>query len=275
MQHGEGVTLGVRTTTLPSSQPFLQARTVGETVRFLRARRGFDQIDLAKACGWRDASAVSRIETDCIRRPTRRTLHKLTEALADTETTGPKGRVRAALYLAAGHLPTEADVTALKKSLPPIEAWPQPAGLLDFGWNVWRANDGLRRLIGLSGDPDGRHLMEIILDPDNSLQDANRESLAKSAAALFRLDTAERAGERWFQALLSRLRAVPDFPALWRRAPKSAPALLERRWRAEIGDEAWGVSRFVVTADPRLWVAQFTPESASSQRHADQLLRAR
>ena len=56
----------------------MQLETVGEIVRVLRSRLDLEQVELARACGWRDASAVSRIETDRIH-PTRRTLLKLAE----------------------------------------------------------------------------------------------------------------------------------------------------------------------------------------------------
>src|SRR5207247_1583867 len=99
----------------------LQLETVGEIVRLLRTRRNLEQIELAQACGWRDASAVSRIETDRIR-PTRRTLVKLADSLAGDET-GERHELRSWLFLAAGILPAREEIEALGVAIPAIESW--------------------------------------------------------------------------------------------------------------------------------------------------------
>src|ERR1051325_11655209 len=112
----------------------MQLETVGEIVRTLRSRRDLEQVELARACGWRDASAVSRIETDRIR-PTRRTLLKLAENLADPAVTGTAKEIRAWLFLAAGILPTASEVDELVLQIPDLESWQYPASVMDFGWH--------------------------------------------------------------------------------------------------------------------------------------------
>src|SRR6266542_5407852 len=126
----------------------MQLETVEEIVRVLRSRLDLEQVELARACGWRDASAVSRIETDRIH-PTRRTLLKLAENLSDPNVTGTDKEIRAWLFLAAGILPTVREVEELGSQIPSIEGWPQPATVMDFGWTLWRANERFREALGV------------------------------------------------------------------------------------------------------------------------------
>ena len=138
----------------------MQLETVGEIVRVLRSRLDLEQVELARACGWRDASAVSRIETDRIH-PTRRTLLKLAENLSRPDVTGTPAEVRAWLFLAAGILPTAREVDELGDRLPDIESLPHPASIMDFGWYVWRTNEWLRKGAGLPEKLVGRNYVEV------------------------------------------------------------------------------------------------------------------
>lgn len=72
----------------------LHPETTGELLLLLRRRAELDQVEIARRCGWTDASAVSRLETGVIRRPQRATLDKLAKALAGRKT-GSVRQVRA------------------------------------------------------------------------------------------------------------------------------------------------------------------------------------
>lgn len=257
----------------PATQPSMQLRTVGEVVRTLRNRRDLEQVTLAQRCGWRDASAVSRIETDRVR-PTRRTLLKLAEALADPESTGTAEQVQGMLFLASGILPTRAEIGSMGPRLPLIHSWSQPAAIYDFGWHLWDANDLYRRVIGGPQRPRGRHLLELLFDPGHPLRTAapkDWEALCREAIGFFRLDTAQYRERRWYQTLLEGLRRKPGFDELWRDAPTSSPSTVAGAWQAEHTNGVWGVIKLTVTADPRLWAALLVPEDGRSARWMDEL----
>src|SRR5438445_12014885 len=141
----------------------MQLETVGEIARVVRSRLGLEQVELARACGWRDASAVSRIETDRIH-PTRRTLLKLADNLARPAVTGSPSEVRAWLFLAAGILPTAREVDELGDKIPDIDGLPHPASILDFGWYLWRANEWMVKGVGLPERHIGRHYVEMYFE---------------------------------------------------------------------------------------------------------------
>jgi transcriptional regulator with XRE-family HTH domain len=243
----------------------MQLETVGEIVRVLRSRRGLEQVELARACGWRDASAVSRIETDRIK-PTRRTLLKLSQNLADG-TTGPASEILAWLFQAAGVLPTPRDVEAVESQLPPIDRWIQPAILQDFGWYTWRANEPFRALTGLPERYVGRNYLEMLFEAGGSMRArlADRwERVAKMAVQEFRIQTDRRASQRWHRKLLVTLEPLPDFARIWGTAGIVAAAGIVFNWSrssTEVG--SIGMMRSHVIADPRLWVTQLVPEDAS------------
>jgi len=238
----------------------MQLETVGEIVRVLRSRLGLEQVELARACGWRDASAVSRIETDRIR-PTRRTLLKLADNLADPAVTGTAAEVRAWLFLAAGILPTAREVDELGDRIPDIENLPHPASVMDFGWYVWRTNEWLRKGAGLPEKHIGRNYIELWFEQDSSVRkhfgDLWRE-LALVLVAQFRDDTARRHEQRWFGKLLTNLRALPDFDEFWDNAAEEPSSVVG--WTStSVEGGVIGAIRSPLMADPRFIVGQILP----------------
>lgn len=239
----------------------MQLETVGEIVRVLRSRLDLEQVELARACGWRDASAVSRIETDRIR-PTRRTLLKLADNLADPSKTGTAAEVRAWLFLAAGILPTAREVDELGDRLPDIESLPHPASIMDFGWNVWRTNEWLRKGAGLPEKHVGRNYIEVWFEQDGSVRKHFGDlwpELASVLVSQFREDTARRSGQRWFGKLHSTLRTLPDFEKIWDSA--SSEDVNAFGWsHTSVEGGSIGAVRSPLTADPRLIVGHIVPE---------------
>lgn len=249
----------------------LQVETVGELLRILRARRGLEQIRLARACGWKDASAVSRMEKDRVD-PTRKTLVKLADNLADPATTGTSAELRAAFFLAAGLLPTANEVADLKPRMPEIEDLPHPASVMDFGWYLWRANERLRRGFGLPVRHTGRNYLEMFFEDHGSIR-AHLGSLWPELAPIlvgqFREETARRTGQRWFRRLLDRLREMPDFNAVWNN--HSAADHDAFGWsHTSIRGGMVGAVRTPLTADPRLIVGHILPEDPGGR---DQMLK--
>jgi transcriptional regulator with XRE-family HTH domain len=237
----------------------MELQTVGEIVRLLRGRRDMEQIALARACGWRDASAVSRIETDRIA-PTRRTLLKLAESLAG-DVNGSATEVRAWLFLAAGILPTREEVAAMQGAIPAIESWTQPALVMDLGWQVWRANPVFIHLLGFPPGFEGTNLLELIFG------DAVRDHLGPSwrraaAEALkqFRGETDHRAAQRWRRHLLADLQADADFKQLWNDCAPPDPNEIALRTRYSASMGSISMIRLTLAADPRLSIAQIVPE---------------
>jgi transcriptional regulator with XRE-family HTH domain len=243
----------------------MQLETVGEIVRVLRSRRGLEQVELARACGWRDASAVSRIETDRIK-PTRRTLLKLSQNLADPST-GPQAEILAWLFQASGVLPTPREIDAIASQLPLIESWIQPAIIQDFGWYTWRANEPFRVLTGLPERYVGRNYLEMLFEAEGSMRarlDDRWERVATMAVQEFRIQTERRATQRWHRKLLAALEPLPDFTRIWGTAGIVAAASMVFNWSRSASDSgAIAMVRSHVIADPRLWVTQVIAEDAS------------
>jgi transcriptional regulator with XRE-family HTH domain len=249
----------------------MQLETVGEIVRVLRSRLGLEQVELARACGWRDASAVSRIETDRIR-PTRRTLLKLADNLADPSVTGTAAEVRAWLFLAAGILPTAREVDELGVRMPDIENLPDPASIMDFGWNLWRTNERFRKGLGLPEKHIGRNYIEMFFEENSSIRKQFGEvwsTMAPLVVADFRQDTAHRSEQRWFGKLLATLGTLPDFEELWKTtAGREADAFGWSHTSFEGG--VIGAVRSHLTADPRLIVGRILPDDPDGR---DQMLK--
>lgn len=234
----------------------MQLRSVGEIVRVLRGRRHLEQLELARACGWRDASAVSRIETDRIS-PTRRTLLRLAENLADEATTGSVDEVRAWLFNAAGILPTKEDVERISDLLPAIEAWNQPALVIDFAWYVWRANTAYTRWLGFPPDYEGKNLLQLLFgDAVRAHLDGLWERAVSETVMLFRMDTEHRRDQRWYRTLLDTLSGDPDFARIWEQTAHTEPSgSMDGRAPASIS-----ILRLTLTAEPRLSLAQCLPD---------------
>ncbi len=242
----------------------MQLQTVGEIVRLLRTRRDLEQIELARACGWRDASAVSRIETDRIA-PTRRTLIKLADNLGDGVVNGSSDDVRAWLFLAAGILPTADDIARVSESIPAIEGWAQPALVLDFGWNVWRANHPIISWLALPPDFVGSNLLEIMFgDTVRAHLGSWWTSAAVEALRQFRGETDNRRDQRWHRALLARLNADRRFAELWDAAVPTEPNELSLRTRESPNMDPVSIIRITLAGDPRLTLAQIVPEARSA-----------
>jgi transcriptional regulator with XRE-family HTH domain len=235
--------------------------TVGEIVRVLRSRLGLEQVELAHACGWQDASPVSRIEKDHVH-PTRRTLQKLAENLADPAITGTPSEVRAWLFLAAGILPTAREVDELGARMPNIENLPHPATVFDFGWNVWRANELFREGTGLPEKHIGRNYVEMFFERKSSIRRQLGDLWVELAAVLvgqFREDTANRRQHRWFGRLLTSLRTLPDFEEIWISA--SSADANEQGWaHTPINGGRVGSVCSPLSADPRFIVRHILPE---------------
>lgn len=244
----------------------MQLETVGEIVRVLRSRLGLEQVELARACGWRDASAVSRIETDRIH-PTRRTLLKLADNLSKPDVTGTPSEVRAWLFLAAGILPTAREVDELGDKLPDIENWAHPASVLDFGWHLWRTNEWFARGIGLPDKHIGRNYVEMFFEPDGPVRKQFGDiwgDLARVLVSQFRNDNQRRSEQRWFVKLFARLVALPDFERMWNEASGEDASVFG--WtHASVDGGAVGAVRSHLMADPRLIVGQILPEDSDGR----------
>ncbi|HEX9713522.1 MAG TPA: helix-turn-helix domain-containing protein [Actinomycetota bacterium] len=251
-----------------TTQDTMQLETVGEIVRILRGRRDLEQVELARACGWRDASAVSRIETDRIR-PTRRTLVKLANALADENTTGARQDIQAWLFRAAGVLPTADEFQQLSEKLPRIETWGQPAMIMDFGWTLWTANDLAVKMLGLPARYSGRNYLELLFEAPGSVRShlGDRwELIAASTLMEFRAETDRQADRRWRVKLIARLMSMPDFDHLWEASQPSPRGEVFQRRRYQRGDGAVAMVRLTLTADPRLVLTHIIPEDQAMTR---------
>jgi transcriptional regulator with XRE-family HTH domain len=247
--------------------PTMQLQTVGEVVRVLRARLGLEQVELAHACGWRDASAVSRIETDRIH-PTRRTLLKLAENLSKPDITGTPSEVRAGLFLAAGILPTAREVDELGDRIPDISGWSYPASVTDFGWYIWRTNDLFARGLGLRANHIGRNYLELFFEEDSPVRKQFGDlwyDLAQVAVSSFRADNESRTGQRWFVKLRAKLASLPDFDKMWDAADGSAQNVMGWSSTSVDGGKVGGV-RAQLTADPRLIIGQFVPDDEAGRK---------
>ena len=244
----------------------MQLQTVGEVVRVLRSRLGLEQVELARSCGWRDASAVSRIETDRIH-PTRRTLLKLADNLSKPDITGTPTEVRAWLFLAAGILPTAREVEELGDKIPDIASWSYPASIMDFGWYVWRTNELFARGLGLPEKHVGRNYVEMFFEEDGPIRKqfgALWYDLAPITVSNFRADSEHRSEQRWFVKLRATLAALPDFDKMWEAAEGSAESVMGWSSTSVDGGKVGGL-RAQLTADPRLLVGQLVPDDEAGR----------
>jgi len=246
----------------------MHLETVGEIVRILRARLDLEQVELARGCGWRDASAVSRIETDRIR-PTRRTLTKLAQALANPTVTGPFEQIRAHLFRAAGILPVQDEVTAVASELPAIDEWAQPAFIMDFGWYIWRANALAGRMIGLPPGSQGKNYLELFFQPGGQARKTladGWERAARTTLADFKASTTRQTDRQWYKRLMMRLEDMPDLQRLWEQTDDAERGPVAHRRRTAIDDGIVGFVRLMLTADPRLTLVHVIPEDARTTR---------
>lgn len=237
-------------------------------MRVLRSRRHLEQVELARSCGWRDASAVSRIETDRIR-PTRRTLVRLAESLADPAVTGSAENVRAWLFYAAGILPTGEELTALGPDIPDIDAWSQPAVVIDFGWTIWRANPLFRTMLGLPDDVAGRNLLDLFFETNGSIRTHLGDRWERSAAATlrqFRSENDRKSHQRWYRGVVARLERSPDFRRLWDQATVNEPEQVSQRFRQTTSIGTFALLRMPLNVDPRLSLMHLVPEDAEAVR---------
>jgi transcriptional regulator with XRE-family HTH domain len=244
----------------------MQLETVGEVVRVLRSRLGLEQVELARKCGWRDASAVSRIETDRIH-PTRRTLLKLADNLSKPDVTGTAAEVRALLFLAAGNLPTAREIEELGDKLPDIASWSYPASIMDFGWYLWRANDLFTKGLGLPEKHIGRHYVEMFFEEDGPIRKQFGDiwgDLAQITVSNFRADTEHRTQQRWFVKLRASLGRLPDFEPMWNKAVGSTESVMGWSSTSVDGGKVGGL-RAQITADPRLIVGQLVPDDEAGR----------
>jgi transcriptional regulator with XRE-family HTH domain len=245
----------------------MELETVGEMVRALRSRLGLDQVELARACGWADASPVSRIEKDHIH-PTRRTLLKLAEHLADPLVTGTPDEIRRWLFLAAGILPTAREVDELGDKIPDIDSLPHPAWVRDFGWNLWRSNERFTKGIGLPARHIGRNYMEMFFEDGGSVRQHLGDlwgSLAPGLVAYFRRDTAHHCERRWFVKLVAILHTVPDFETFWDTS--EVPGEDVFGWsHTSLDDGVVSTMHSRLTADPRLIIRQITPDDPDGRK---------
>lgn len=245
----------------------MQLETVGEIVRILRARRQLEQVELARSCGWRDASAVSRIETDRIR-PTRRTLIKLADALAGDATGGPE-EIRAWLFRAAGIPPTAEEVRSVEHALPDIESWGQPAMIIDFTWTIWRANHLVAKMMQLPPNYAGRNYLELIFEPDGMMREKlgeKWERVARLTVLDFRADTRRQSDRRWHKKLLARLNDLPDFTRVWNETRDVPRDEVYQRRRTPLSGGTVAMVRLTIAADPRLLLTHVIPEDAAMTR---------
>jgi hypothetical protein len=223
------------------------------------------QVDLARGCGWGDASAVSRIETDRIL-PRRRTILKLAAQLADPAVTGTAGEIAASLFLAAGVLPTAHEVQDLRRHIPDIDRLPHPAKVMDFGWNLWRANEWFARGVGLPRRYAGRNYLELFFENGGSIRRQLGEAwygLAPTVVAEFRRETARQKTQLWFKKLLLRLRALPHFEDLWKSETKDGEDVFG--WScASVGSGIVSTVRAPLNSDPRLIVRLIFPHDPDS-----------
>ena len=230
----------------------LQLQTVGEIVRLLRGRRDLEQVELARACGWRDASAVSRIETDRIH-PTRKTLVKLAENLANPARGQTSDDVLAWLYLAAGILPTPEDMSRVKAEIPVIERWSHAAVVLDFGWNIWGVNRAFTGWLPIPEGSEGRNMLSVMFGAQVRAQlGARWEMFAREAIIQFRGETDHRAEQRWRRALIADLSHDADFARLWDDVVPADVHDLQHRHRRAIDRGEFSVLRVPLWSEPRL-----------------------
>jgi hypothetical protein len=192
---------------------------------------------------------------------------KLAENLADPSVTGTVAEVRAWLFLAAGILPTAREVDELGDRIPNIEDLPHPASVMDFGWNVWRTNEWLRKGAGLPEKHIGRNYVEVWFEEGSSVRKHFGSLWLDFASVLvsqFREDTARRSEQRWFGKLLTTLRTLPDFEEIWNNA--GSEDVNAFGWsHTSIEGGMIGAVRSPLTADPRLIVGHIVPEDVDGR----------
>lgn len=271
--YASGSIFGAIPEALPiTTKPTMQLETVGEIVRVLRSRIGFEQVQLARLCGWRDASPVSRIEKGRIR-PTRRTLMKLAENLAHPPTTGTSSELRGWLFLAAGILPTANEVDNPREALPDIDTLPHPAWVRDFGWHLWRSNQWFNQAIGLPERHIGRNYLEMFFEDGSSIRKHLGEmwySMAPPLVAHFLQDIARFSGRRWYRELLDRLLELPDFPQYCHTQP-DIMAEASGWYHTVLEGGKVGSLQFHLSTDSRLIVHQVIAEDLKGMKVMSQL----
>jgi transcriptional regulator with XRE-family HTH domain len=206
-----------------------EARNFGERLRWWRARRGLSQLDLAGAAdtSQRHLSFLESSRTA----PSREMVLRLAVAL-DVPL-----REQNALLLAAGYAPawheTELSAPELAKVNSALDYMlaqqePYPAFVVDRRWTLLRANAaGCRLTEFLTGAPANSrsavNVAEALLSPDGLRPFiANWEEVALSLLRSVQADAIDD-GTPETAALLQRLLALPDVPALARILPSEEP----------------------------------------------------
>lgn len=250
----------------------------GELGEFLRSRRArVDAVAAGFPAGRRRSAGLRREELAQLAGVTVSWLTKLEQGSANAVSTDVLAALARGLQLTdaervhlfglAGYRAqapsTDAHMTdALHTLLQALE--PNPAYVLDRGWNIVAWNDAeaelFTRLADWSGDPP--NLLELVfLDADLAILMADHDEEMRRLVAQFRLHCADWPDDPAIDAVVSRLRdASIEFAALW-DAKDVRPFATTRRvfTHASKGTLVYDHHRLAVLDQPGLQLVVYTP----------------
>lgn len=246
---------------------------LGGMIKAYRLQRGMTQSELAVAMGWvTNPSRLSRYEQGRVI-PLRSTLEKFCATLGLG--TDERGR----LFMEAGYLPTDAEVSAILEGLQPfLDQWQGPGYLTDFSWRFLGWNEAAVKVFGFSPDdlaglPKERPtLLDLAFNPGWEVARRIPKEIVvpfgRGQIARFKAQQRDRTEQRWYKRVLRRLMPIPLFRELWdTTSPDLGSALMDYNrvhLNTPIGQLDFHMFASAVVSDPRLFVILWLPADAAT-----------
>lgn len=240
---------------------------LAEAVRERRQDLGLTQAALARQAGC-TRQYIAQLERGERSRPSAAVCLGLARAL------GLSGAARAEFLALAGHAPDEAaprdtgEVSAVAAEL--LELLPAPALLHDGTWHIRllnRAAQETLHALGFAAQP-GRSLLSLVFEERHRPYFPQWEPWARYVLAQFKRDSLPLSRTPAHAALLAELRALTDFPRLWRHvSPAAADAPLMPIIYCPPGQPplTFTLTRMQFVGTPELWGIVFLPVSSAAQ----------
>jgi len=199
--------------------------SLGALIKHYRMQKRLSQLDIASAIGWKDTSRLSKIEQGRVRRPTKKLLEKILDAL------NLSVEERGEFLLTGGYLPNNEDIRKVIKSLhSKINNWPYPAYLIDFSWRLIVWNDATAKIFHIRPQTQKKllkvklNLLELPFLSKEVLSikvakggdEEHLKLLAEAQVARFKVEQAVWTSESWYKDLIRKMMKNTQFARLWR-----------------------------------------------------------
>ncbi|MCR4263926.1 MAG: helix-turn-helix domain-containing protein [Candidatus Roizmanbacteria bacterium] len=201
--------------------------TLGGLLKDFRLQKNISQLEISFAVGWKEPSRLSRIEQGRVGRPKRELLERIMDAMKLDE------EERGRMFLAGGYLPTDKEITSLRKKLEHfVMNWEFPIVVYDFSWRVVYQNKAADRLYEMdkifNGIQGSHHpnILEVLFNEAYSqtvlFKDKKDYTLwsnhLTSVLVQFMFTHRNRTKEKWYTDLIKKMMNNNLFRDHWEKA---------------------------------------------------------